>query len=205
MELFFSSDLKALIFPEVKMEDFLFVNSSGMKLPRLQNYPGKGSILYNFGLVTGLENFCLKMLRKASESVIQSSEDLSSNTKDLNSHSKRVGQESYDRMRGSRRIVYLTNLSKDEGCPTLRMDKPVDETQQKKREERDKKNKDLMIKKAEEYLMKMKNVEPWDLRPGALKEEDVQFLKTIFTPEMLGKYFEKHTLRVKFIVYHFHF
>ena len=57
-----------------------------------------------------------------------------------------------------------------------------------------------MIKRAEEYLTKMKNVEPWDLRPGALIEEDVKFLKTIFTPEMLGKYLEKNTL--KFNIYH---
>ena len=80
------------------------------------------------------------------------------------------------------------------------MDKPLDDTQLRKREERDKRNKDLMIKRAEEYLTKMKNVEPWDLRPGALIEEDVKFLKTIFTPEMLGKYLEKNTL--KFNIYH---
>lgn len=167
------------------MEDYLFCNSRGEKLPRMQNYPAQNNILYTFGLVTGIEKFCLKMLRKQSEGVIQSSSSLKASTKDLNSHSNKVAEESYDQMRGARRNIFLTNLGKDEGCLTLRKDKPLEDSEVKKRADRDQKQQAMMIKKAETYLEEMKSKQPWDLRPNSLQEKDVAFLKTIFTCEMV--------------------
>ena len=189
-------DLKQLIIPAVKLEDYLFVSHSGEKLPKLQRYKGSGSLLYQFGQTCGIENFTFKMLRKNLEGVIQSSSSLKQNTKDLNSHSQRVGQKVYDQLRGGRRNVLLTNLSKQEGgCNRLRMDQKLNESGVTKREERDKMMKDELVTKAKAFLAELKNKAPPDLRPTALKTDDLKFLKSIFNETEVGEFF--------FIFYYF--
>ena len=189
-------DLKQLIIPEVKLEDYLFVSHSGEKLPKLQRYKGSGSLLYQFGQTCGIEKFCFKMLRKNVEGVIQSSSALKQNTKDLNSHSQRVGQKVYDQLRGGRRNVLLTNLSKQEGgCNRLRNDQKLHESGVTKREERDKIMKDELVTKAKAFLAELKNKSPPDLRPTALKTDDLKFLKSVFKETEVGKfYFFKKTM-----------
>ena len=183
-------DLKQLIIPEVKLEDYLFVSHSGEKLPKLQRYKGSGSLLYQFGQTCGIENFTFKMLRKNLEGVIQSSSSLKQNTKDLNSHSQRVGQKVYDQLRGGRRNVLLSNLSKQEGgCNRLRMDQKLNESGVTKREERDKMMKDELVTKAKAFLAELKNKSPPDLRPTALKTDDLKFLKSIFNETEVGEFY----------------
>ena len=179
-------DLKQLLFPEVKLEDFLFVRHNGDKIPKFQNYPGKGSLLYQFGCVSGLDNFCFKMLRKGVEGVIQSSDTLSKSTKQINSHSQAVAQKVYDQMRGSRRNVFLTNLNKKEGFNTLRNDEEIESSEIEKRKDRDTQDKEDLLQKARSFLADLKRQEPWDERPTAINDDDVRLLRTIFTKEMLG-------------------
>ena len=180
-------DLKMLIFPEIKLDDYLFVNSSGAQLPRLQNYPGAGSLLHQFGCVTGIENFCFKMFRKSAEGVIQNSETLSVVSKDLNAHSQSVGKKVYDQMGNSRRTLFITNLSKKEGCMTLRNNDVTEDSDLKRREERDKKLKDQAIEKAKLFLEDLRKIEPWDERPTSISDQDVTFLRGVFPNKMLGK------------------
>ena len=181
-------DLKQLIIPEVKLEDYLFVSHSGKKLPKLQNYNGSGSLLFQFGQTCGIEKFTFKMFRKNMEGVIQSSSTLKLNTKELNSHSQKVGQQVYDQLKGSRRNVFLTNLSKQEGgCNLLRNDEKLKETDVVRRELREKTMKDELVSKAKTFLSELKNKAPPDLRPTAVKAEDIEFLQTIFRGTEVGR------------------
>ncbi len=180
-------DLKMLIFPEIKLDHYLFVNSSGAQLPRLQNYPGAGSLLHQFGCVTGIDNFCFKMFRKSAEGVIQNSESLSVVSKDLNAHSQSVGKKVYDQMGASRRTLFITNLSKKNGCMTLRNNDVTEDSDLKRREERDKKLKDQAIEKAKLFLEDLRKIAPWDERPTSISDQDVTFLRAVFPNKMFGK------------------
>ena len=180
--------LKEMILPEIKLEDYLFVNHSGKKLPKLQNYPGSGSLLYQFGLVVGIDKFCFKMFRKKAEGVIQGSASLAKTVKDLNSHSQKVGEKVYDQRKGARRNVFLTNLSKKEGgCSSLRKDTKLDESEKKRREDRDKSVKDDLLRKAKQFLEDLSKKERPDFRPTAIQEHEVETLKTLFDQEARGK------------------
>ena len=188
-------NLKELKIPEVKLEDYLFVNHSNKKLPKLQNYPGSGSLLYQFGLVVGIEKFTFKMLRKKAEGVIQGSASLAKTVKDLNCHSQKVGEQVYDQRRGARRTVFLTNLGKKEGgCSSLRKDKELDESEKKKREDRDQTVKKDLVKKAKQFLEDLAKKERPDFRPTAVKESEVEILNTLFNREALGKLLTEYKL-----------
>ena len=180
-------DLKQILFPKIDLKDYLFVNHAGKKIPKLQNYPASGSLLYQFGLVTKIDNFCFKMFRNKAAGTIQSSANLAQKAKDFNSHSQTVDKTVYDKLRGARRTVFVTNMSKKEGgCSTLRKDKPKDELELKKREERDRAQKDELVKDAEKFLSDIKKLKPQDFRPTAIKDADLKFLKTIFDNKALG-------------------
>ena len=177
-----------MIFPRIDLEDRLFLSASGKIVPQFQNYPGNGSLLYQFGCVTGLEGFTFKMLRKGAEGVIQSSAGLAARTKELNSHNPRLGREVYDKMSGARRNVFLSNLGKQsQGCSKLRHDKEVGDAKMEQRRARDQVEKEQLLQKARSYLADLSKKEPWDERPTAINAEDVQFLKTIFTADLLGR------------------
>ena len=180
-------DLKSLIIQDIKLEDYLFVNAKNKQLPVLRNYPSSTSLLYQFGLVTGVKNFSLKMLRKGAEGHIQNSASLAVNTKALNSHSQKVGAKVYDQMNASRRNLFITNLGKKDGVMNLRVGDKTEDAELKKREERDNDEKNQLVLKAEQYLIELKNQEPWDERPSSIKNEDVEFLRKIFKADMLGK------------------
>ena len=76
------------------------------------------------------------MFRNKAAGTIQSSANLAQKAKDFNSHSQAVDKTVYDKLRGARRTVFVTNMSKKEGgCSTLRKDKPKDELELKKRED----------------------------------------------------------------------
>lgn len=175
------------MFPEVQLGDYLFVMSNGKQISKFQNYPGKGSLLYQFGCVTGLENFCFKMLRKSMEGTIQSSDTLSNSTKDLNSHSQAVARKVYDKMKGARRNVFLTNLNKQQGRK-LRDEKPIENYDMEKRNERNKKEAEELKHKAQTFLAELKKQEPWDERPTAVNQEDERLLKSVFSKDMIGKF-----------------
>ena len=182
-------NLKELKIPEVKLEDYLFVNHSNKKLPKLQNYPGTGSLLYQFGLVVGIEKFTFKMLRKKAEGVIQGSASLAKTVKDLNCHSQKVGEQVYDQRRGARRTVFVTSYGKKEGgCSSLRKDKELDESEKKKREDRTQSVKKDLVRKAKQFLEDLAKKERPDFRPTAVKESEVETLKTLFNREALGKH-----------------
>ena len=129
------------------------------------------------------------MLRKGVEGVIQGgSSDLAAATKDLNSHSGRVARAIYDKMRGARRNVFLTNLGKQsQGCSELRHDKEASGAQLEKRKAREDEEKEQLLLKARSYLAELSKIEPWDERPTAINKKDIEFLRTIFTVDMLGK------------------
>ena len=170
-----------------KLEDPLFVSHSGAKLPRLQNYDGKGSLLHLFGKATGIQKFSLKMLRKSAEGYIQSSSELQQYTKDLNSHSASVGKKVYDKIGGARRNVFLVNRNKQDVSSTLRGAGDVSEDLKKGRREREEIQKKQMIDKAEKYFEDQKKIQPWDLRPSSVNDKDIKLLISVFGNETQGK------------------
>ena len=178
-------DLKMMVFGDIKLEDFFFVRYDGKPLPKLQNYASANSLLHVFGCVTGIPKFTFKSLRKSAEGVIQSSGDLAETTKQLNSHSQKVGEETYDKLRGSRRNIFLHNLSKNDGCNTLR-NITVDEEEKRRRQERDENAKKELISKAKKYLDSQKNVAAFDFRPTAVNQDDVSLLRSVFGANIEG-------------------
>ena len=188
-------DLKMIVFGEIKLEDFFFVRYDGKPLPKLQNYPSANSLLHVFGCVTGIPKFTFKSLRKSAEGVIQSSGDLAETTKQLNSHSQKVGEETYDKLRGSRRNIFLHNLSKNEGCNTLR-NITVDDEERRRRQERDENAKKELISKANKYLDSQKNVASFDFRPTAVNQDDVSLLRSVFGANIEGMLVKRYNVKV---------
>lgn len=171
------------------------MRSDGKQISKFQNHPGKDSLLNQFGCVTGLDGFCFKMLRKSMEGTIQSSGSLAQATKDLNSHSQGVARKVYDKMKGSRRNVFLTNLNKHEG---RKFDKPIENSEMDKRKERDRNEADELKQKAQKFMSEYKKQqEPWDERPTAIKEDDEKLLKSVFSKEMLGMFYHLFKLMTK--------
>ena len=171
---------------EWKLEEPLFVSHSGAKLPRLQNYDGKGSLLHLFGKATEIQKFSLKMLRKSCEGYIQSSSELQRSTKELNSHSVSVGKKTYDKMGGARRNVLLVNLDKQDAGSSLNGASDVSESQKKERNDRDEIQKKKLVEKAEKYFEDLKKIQPWDLRPTCVTDEEINLLKSVFGNESQG-------------------
>ena len=80
------------------------------------------------------------------------------------------------------------SLSKQEGgCNHLRSDQKLNESGVMKREERDKLMKDELVTKAKEFITGLKNKSPPDLRPTAVKTDDIKFLNTMFNETEVGK------------------
>lgn len=129
------------------------------------------------------------------EGTIQSSGSLAQATKDLNSHTQGVARKVYDKMKGSRRNVFLTNLNKHEG---RKFDKPIENSEMDKRKERDRNEADELKQKAQKFMSEYKKQqEPWDERPTAIKEDDEKLLKSVFSKEMLGMFYHLFKLMTK--------
>ena len=163
------------------------MSHSGRKLPRLQNYAGKGSLLHLFGEATGLQKFTLKMLRKAAEGYIQSSSELQKD-KHLNYHSSTVGKKVYDKMNGARRNVFLTNLGKQDFSYSLRGASKVGADLEKERRAREESQKKKLTAKAVKYLDDQKKIQPWDLRPSSVNDKEILLLKSVFGNGSQGIY-----------------
>ena len=194
---------------DIPLDNLLFVTSRGSKLPKLQNYPGKGSLLNVFGTVVEIDQFNLKMLRKMVEGHIQSSSELQQDTKGLNSHSSQVAKKVYDQMVGPRRNVLLTNLSKQDGITSMSGESEISDALKKEREEREANLKKKLIEKAERYLADLKKIQPWDERPSAINQDEVFLLKSIFGNEANGMHYylniEMHYINIFFIFFRMRF
>ena len=63
----------------------------------------------------------------------------------------------------------------------------VEESEKKKRQDRDQTVKDDLLRKAKEFLEELSKKERPDFRPTAVKENEVEILKTLFRRESLGQ------------------
>ena len=127
------------------------------------------------------------MLRKSAEGYIQSSSELQQYTKDLNSHSSSVGKKVYDKIGGARRNVFLVNRNKQDVCSTLRGAGDVSTNQRKERMDRDEIQKKKLVEKAEKFFEDQKKIQPGDLRPTSVNEQDINLLKSVFGNGSQGK------------------
>ena len=179
-------DIKRGRFGELNMKSPFFINYDGCSLPPLRNY--KGSLLNIVGNVMGIPNFTLKDTRKSLESQIQNKESLKPHIKSLNSHSLEVGKEYYDNMDGARRSLMNNNINLKEGSSDKKRKlSEVSEDIKAKRFRDGEKDKERLIKEAEDYMRKDKKKKPADLSPSALGFEDVSLLVSLFKDVVNGE------------------
>ena len=176
--------LKKLVFREPSTSAAFFVNHRGKKLSRLQRYPG--SLVELFGRVIGKPDFNMTNIRKALEGKLQNSNQ-SSNTLDINNHSSQV-VDVYDNVSASRRNLAISSVGQAEGSTVSDEDfkKVYDERTASEAESLNQLKIDA--KKYLEERKKGKSIV--DLTPSSLTEDDITFLRNVFTTDDLeGKIF----------------
>ena len=180
-------DLKRIRFGDLDLNSPFFVNYEGDNLPPLRNY--NGSLLNIVANVTGIENFTFKDTRKSLDSQIQNKESLRPHIKSLNSHSLEVGRDYYDSLDAARRSLLNNNINQKEGSSAgkRKLSEVSAEVQAKRVRDGDR-DKDKLIKEAEDFLSREKKKKPIDLSPSALGCEDISLLVSLFNDVVQGEF-----------------
>ena len=179
-------DLKRICHGKIDQKDKFFINFNGKPLSRLQRY--KGSLLEHFGSVTGIPDFKMTSIRKASEGVIQSNSDIAMNTKELNNHQSSVVP-LYDNMSSSRRAIFINAMSRRERSGECYQGPEHDEqikNHLQKRKEIEKIEQEKLKKEATRYFEEQKARNKLNKMQHGLNDDELSFMSSQIGPDMLA-------------------
>ena len=169
--------LKKLVFDKLPSSSPYFVNHRGKSLSRLQKYPG--SLVELFGKVIGKPDFNMTNIRKALEGKLQNSSDHGRNTQDINNHSSKYVKV-YDNIAATRRNLVISGLGQAEGS-TASANEEFKSFYDESEEGGEETMKQLKTDAKKFFEDKKKGKVVVDLTPSSLTQEDIMFLKSIFT------------------------